>query len=73
MTDVLLLADVFKNFRAIALKIYKLDPALYVSAPSYSWDAMLKHTKVQLELLTDVDQLLFVENGKENACHSGNV
>lgn len=63
MTDVLLLADVFENFRATALDIYKLDPAHYISAPSFSWDAMLKYTKAKLELLTDVDQLMFVERG----------
>lgn len=66
MIDVLLLADVFENFRATASNIHKLDPAQYVSAPSFSWDAMLKYTKVQLELLTDVNQLMFVEKGKEN-------
>lgn len=62
-TDVLLLADVFENFRAIAFEVHKLDPAHYVSVPSFSWDAMLKKTKVRLELLTDVDQLMFVEKG----------
>lgn len=43
--------------------IYELDPAHYFTAPGLSFDAMLKHTKVQLELLTDVDMLLFVERG----------
>lgn len=62
-TDVLLLADIFENFRSTCLDIYKLDPAHYYTAPALSWDSMLKFTCVRLELITDVDQLLFVEKG----------
>ena len=62
-TDVLLLADVFENFRDICLENYKLDPAHYFTAPGLSWDASLKMTKVELELLTDIDMLLMVEKG----------
>ena len=62
-TDVLLLADVFENFRDICLENYKLDPAHYFTAPGLSWDACVKMTCVQLELLTDVDMLLMVEKG----------
>ena len=62
-TDVLLLADVFENFRNICMENYKLDPAHYYTAPGLSWDACLKMTNVKLELLTDVDMLLMVEKG----------
>lgn len=62
-TDILLLADVFENFRNICHEIYKLDPAHYYTIPGFSWDAMLKYTKVKIELLTDIDMLLFVERG----------
>ena len=62
-TDVLLLADVFENFRELCVRTYKLDPAHYVSAPSLAWDAMLKHTGVHLDLLTNADMHLFVEEG----------
>ena len=62
-TDVLLLADVFENFRDICLENYKLDPAHYFIAPSLAWDACLKMTNVKLELLTDIDMLLMVEKG----------
>ena len=62
-TDVLLLADVFETFRDTSIKHYSLDPAHYFSAPGMSWDALLKKTKVQLELLTDIDMHLFVEKG----------
>ena len=62
-TDVLLLADVFENFRDLCLKIYGLDPAHYYTAPGLAWDACLKLTGVELELLSDLDMLLMVENG----------
>ena len=62
-TDVLLLADVFENFRNICLENYKLDPAHYLTAPGLAWDACLKMTGVNLELLADIDMLLMVERG----------
>ena len=58
---VLLLADVFENFRDICIKNYKLDPAHYYTAPGLAWDAALKVTEVKLELLSDIDMLLIVE------------
>ena len=51
--DVSLLADVFQNFRYTPLKIDKLDPTYYLSAPGLSWQSCLKKTGVKLELLTD--------------------
>ena len=62
-TDVLLLADVFENFRTICLENYKLDPAHYFTTPSLTWDAALKVTGINLELLTDIDMLLMIEKG----------
>ena len=52
-TDVLLLADIFENFRDICITTYWLDPAHYVSAPQLSWDAMLLRTQVELDLISD--------------------
>ena len=62
-TDILLLADVFENFRHQCMKSYGLDPAHYYTTPGFSWDAMLKCTGVKLSLLTDIDMLLFIECG----------
>ena len=63
ITDVLLLADVFENFRDICLKNYGLDPVYYYTAPGLAWDACLKITGINLELLSDVDKLLMIEKG----------
>ena len=62
-TDVLLLADVFETFRKTCQRQYGLDTANYYTSPGLSWDALLKKTGVELELLTDYDQHLFVEKG----------
>ena len=61
--DVILLAEVVENFCRQSLQIYDLDPRRYFSAPGLSFDAMLKLTRVELELLDDVDMLLFIERG----------
>ena len=63
LTDVLLLADVFEQFRSTCMTNYGLDPAHYYTAPGLSWEAMLKMTDVELELLTDVDMHIFVDSG----------
>ena len=62
-TDILLLTDVFENFRKTCLTYYKLDPLHYITSPGLAWDAMLKMTKINLELITDTDMQLFIERG----------
>ena len=62
-TDALLLADVFENFRNLCLKIYGLDPVYYFTAPGLAWDACLKMTDINLELLSDPNMLLMFEKG----------
>ena len=62
-SDILLLADVFENFRKTCLQYYKLDPCHYFTSPGLSWDAMLKMTNIKLELMTDVDMFQFIEKG----------
>ncbi|KAG8265999.1 hypothetical protein J6590_108378 [Homalodisca vitripennis] len=62
-TDVLLLADVFENFRTICVNNYELDPANYLTLPSLTFDAMLKFTKVELELFHNYDMYMFIEKG----------
>ena len=62
-SDILLLADVFENFRNTCLEYYKLDPCHYFTSPGLSWDAMLKMTNIKLELMTDIDMFRFIEKG----------
>ena len=70
-SDTLLLANVFKNFRDMCLKEYELDPAHFLSLPGLAWQARLKKTHVELELLTNYDMLLMVEEGiRGGICHS---
>ena len=70
-SDTLLLADVFENFRNTCLKVYELDPAHFLSLPRLAWQACLKKTNIKLELLTDYDMLLMVEERiRGGICHS---
>jgi len=63
VSDVLLLADIFENFRDVCMDNYKLDPAWYFTSPGLAWDAALKLTGVELELLSDYDMTLMIKHG----------
>ena len=62
-TDILLLAVIFEKFINICLDYYGLDPCHYFSSPGLSWNAMLKMTKIELELINDIDMHLLIEKG----------
>ncbi|KAL6417622.1 hypothetical protein ACFW04_014425 [Cataglyphis niger] len=49
-TDVLLLADIFENFRNNCIE-------------NFTWDAMLKHTSITFKLLIDIEKVMFIERG----------
>ncbi|XP_060859920.1 uncharacterized protein LOC132937114 [Metopolophium dirhodum] len=71
LTDILILADVFENFRDICLKTFNLDASYYLTAPGFAFDAMLSFTGVKLERLTDYLMLLMMENGiRGGVCQS---
>ena len=61
-SDVCLLTDVFENFRVFAMEQYGLDPIHYLTLPSFAWDACLKYTGVELDLMSDENMYLFFEN-----------
>ena len=72
-SDILLLADIFENFRQLCLENYELDPAHFVSLPGLAWQACLKKTNVELELLKDYDMLLMIEECiRGGICHAVN-
>ena len=70
-SDTIQLCDIYENFRNICIKVYELDPAHFLSAPGLAWQACLKKTEVELELITDPDMLLMVEKGiRGGICHA---
>ena len=50
-SDTLLLADVFENFRNMCIKVYKLDPAHFLSLPGLAWQACLKQNKCKIRII----------------------
>ena len=70
-SETFLLADVFEDFRDMCIKEYELGPTHFVLLPGLAWQACLKKTNIELELLTDYDMLLMVEKGiRGGICHS---
>jgi len=61
-SDVLWLADVMKNFRNIIYSEHGLDCLHFITLSSLAWARALKYTEAELELITDPDVYLMVEN-----------
>ena len=61
--DCLLLADCFETFRDNCQTDYSLDPVHYFSSPHFTFEAFLWHSRVSFELLTDLNQYLFISRG----------
>jgi hypothetical protein len=74
IADTVLLADVFENYRKTSLEVYDLDPTLFVSAPSLSWNAFLKFTKIEIEIPTDIELVMLIgRNMRGGICSSGDL
>ena len=63
MTFYFILADVLEKFRNNSLKNYGLCPSHYLSTLGLSWDAVLKMTKINPELISVPDIYVFFEKG----------
>ena len=59
-TDICHLSDIFQNFSKFAYESYELDPRHSFTLFGFSWQAMLKLTKIELELISDPDMYLFL-------------
>ena len=59
--ETLILADVFVKFCNLFKDVFDLDATFYFSTPNISWDAMLKTTKTEIVLLTNIDMIPFCE------------
>eukprot|EP00116_Pleurobrachia_bachei_P002124 sb/3462386/ len=62
-TDVTLLADVFQSYRTLCIEHLSLEPINYLSLPALTYDAALKYTKIELELIKDPDMHQMIESG----------
>jgi hypothetical protein len=62
LTDVLLLSDVFENFRQSIYSNHQLDCLHFCTLPGLAWSMALKYTGVELQLLTGPDKYLMIEN-----------
>ena len=59
-TDICHLSEVFQKFSNFAYKTYNLDPTHSCTLPGFSWQSMLKMTKIELELISDSNMYLFL-------------
>ena len=53
----------FEKFLNTCLDYYGLDPCHYFISPRLCWDAMLKMTRIELDLISNIDMQLFIEKG----------
>ena len=66
-----LLFDVFESFQNMCLEKYGLDLADFLFTPELAWQTAFKKTKVKIDLLTDIDMLLMIEEGiRGEICHT---
>ena len=63
-SDVLMLTDIFENFRNECLKNFHLDPVNFVSTPSLSYHAMLLLSKVVFESIPNMETFYFLLRAK---------
>ena len=75
-TDICHLSDIFQKFSDFAYETYELDPRHSFTLPGFSWQSMLKMTKIELELISDPDMYLFLMDtirGGISVCNNKHV
>ena len=50
-------------FVGSSIKMYKLDPAYFLSVPRLAWKQLLEETEIELELQTNIDMIQMAEKG----------
>ena len=60
ITDVLLLADVVRNFQKVCHGNYGIDPLHSYTTPGFGWQSLLKMTGVELELFSEEQKELYL-------------
>ena len=61
--DVILLCEVMNAFHHFSYENFGLDCHAYISVPALAFDAALKRSNVKIELMDDIDMVLFFERG----------
>jgi len=61
-SDVMLLSDCFESFRQCMITTHGLDCLYFPTLPSMTLQIALKMTQIELDLITDPDQYLLLEN-----------
>ena len=59
-TDLCHISDVFQKFSNFAYETYEINPRHLYTLPGFSWQSMLKMTKIELESISDPDMYLFL-------------
>ena len=75
-TDLCHISDVFQKFSNFAYETYEIDPRHSYKLPGFSWQAMLKLTEIELELISDPDMYLFLMDtirGGVSVCNKKHV
>jgi hypothetical protein len=74
MADVVLLAEVFEEYRAKGLSNWQLDPAQFVTAPSYTYKAFLKYIDQPIQMMWDLEMYEFFRDTMRGGyCSIGEV
>ena len=61
--DVILLTDIFEKFIKVSILEFGINPLYHISLPGTTWSNGLKYTKVELELIKNVDLFQMFEEG----------